>query len=302
MTLLTVPTLPAQQPSWGQFQVYWQQIIGDIVSAVNAVAVAQAAAAAAQAAADAAEAAAAADMPEIAPVTIYADHTGTVQAGQLPLDVQASRFNNLVNVTTSSTWSFAVASGGITASIGAATGILNITALASTASVTITSVYLGIERSRLLVVTKSTAPPPSSGTGGGGGTTASDSTFSSFNSTGMAAVSNELTVVAGTAGQVQLSAPLTVGTGTSINGEYQVYGIWQWDSTGAGVWVDLGTESDSSPNCEVNAGIVTRGAISVSYTKTALTPSSSYKFRLRARKFSGTAVMYLYGTASAVGT
>lgn len=55
---LQIPPLPPVQPPWGEFQVYWQQNIGAIVEAVNAVADAQAAADAANLAAAAADAAA----------------------------------------------------------------------------------------------------------------------------------------------------------------------------------------------------------------------------------------------------
>ena len=292
---LSVPPLPAGraivdkngQPTL-DFTVYWQQVIGGIVTAVNALTAAQAA----QAAADAI-------MPDIAPLTIYADHTGTVQTGQLPRNVPALRYNGVTNVTTSSTWSFVVVSGGITATIGAATGVFNITALTSTAVVTITSVYAGITKSRTLVVTKAIGTAPA---GTGGGTTATDNTFTSFNLTSMSTVSDELTVLAGTAGQVQLSAPLEVGTDATIGSSYRVFGIWQWDSTGAGVWVDLGTEVQSNPDASVEAEVLYLGALSVSHTKTGLIAGSSHKFRLRARRSAFAGVRNLYGTASAVGS
>lgn len=53
------PTLPPTQPDWGQFQIWWQQVIESISSefgALEAAATAQAAADAAQAAADTAQA------------------------------------------------------------------------------------------------------------------------------------------------------------------------------------------------------------------------------------------------------
>lgn len=246
-----------------------------------------------------------ASMGDIAAVTIAADYAGTVNAGQLPKNVYATRLYGTTDVTTASTWSFTVDSGAITATIGAATGVLNITALAASSVVTITSVYGGITKSRKLTVTKQLGAAPSSGSGGG--TSASVSTFTSFSSTAFTTVSDVLTVTTGTVGQVALTAPLTVTTGSAAPaGTFPVYGIWQWDSTGGGVWVDLGASVVSSPNCYVTltsgAYDATDGAISIAYTKTGLPASSSQKFRLQAANDTATRAMYLSGTASAVGS
>jgi hypothetical protein len=118
-----------------------------------------------------------------------------------------------------------------------------------------------------------------------------------------------ITVTAGSGGIVDLAAPLRLITFSGApSGTFQAHGIWQWDSTGGGVWVDLGTETTSSPDCVVfldfDSGEYGEndGTLSVSYHKTGLTSGSSYNFRLQARNHSGTRTMSLAGTASGVGS
>ncbi len=248
---------------------------------------------------------ASAEMPDIPSITIAADFAGTVEPGQLPRNIMATRLQGGVDVTTDSAWSYVVDSGSITATIGASTGVLNITALGSTSVLTISSVYGGVTKSRTVTVTKQNGAAPSVG-GGGTGTSASDTTFASFNSATMATVSDVLTVTTGSGGIVDLAAPLSVTTAEAAPiGSFDVKLIWQWDSTGGGVWVDLGTEVASDPDCEVDLGVdyeMTPGAVTVPYQKTGLGAATSQKFRLQARNASGTRVMYLSGTASAVGS
>lgn len=245
-----------------------------------------------------------ASMPDIPDVTITADSSGTVHAGQLPRNVAAKRFDGATNVTATSTWSFTVDSGSITATIGAATGVLNITALGSTSVVTITSVHNSITKSRKVTIIKSIAAPSS---GGGGGTSATDTAFASFNSTTHAAVSDELTVTVGSAGEVALSAPLSVYTAEEAPaGTFEVFGIWQWFDGAA--WVDRGVEVASDPDARVvfdaeqSIYFASAGTLSVSHTHTGLVAGSSHKYRLMARNAAGTRIMYLSGTASAVGS
>ncbi len=149
---------------------------------------------------------------------------------------------------------------------------------------------------------------PSMGGGSGGGTAASDNTLAAFNSASHAAISDELTVVAGAGGVVTLTADsLAVSTAAAAPaGPFKVYGKWQWDSTGGGVWVDVGTEDASSPDAEVEnfGGFygVTAGSLTSSEAKTGLVALSSHKFRFLARNDSGVRTMYLSGTVSAVGS
>ena len=224
-----------------------------------------------------------ATMPPLAPVTIYADYLGVVTpASQLPLNVQATRLQNADDVTGDSTWSIESETGAVTASVGANDGLIEITDAVGSDVLTITSDYLGSEKVVLLTVNFVSGAPPAEGTTGG--STASTSTFATFNSTTHAAVSSELTVTVGSNGEVQLAAPSLkiIGTGS-------VFGIWrQWSG---GSYVDVDTEVAS-----VGSSLtVSPAAI------TGLTPSTTEKFQLYARRSSGTSSTNLYGTASAVG-
>ncbi len=145
--------------------------------------------------------------------------------------------------------------------------------------------------------------------GSNGGTSASVSSFASFNAITHAVVTSELSVVAGTGGTVTLTASDLVVTTAAVApaGVFGVFGKWQWDSTGGGVWVDVGTEDASSPNTEVEdfgggSYGVSPGLLTVNEIKSGLVAASTHKFRLMARKSSGTRVMNLTGTASAVGS
>lgn len=298
---LNIPPLPQGQPIAlpdGQpslaFVVYWQRVIEQIEEEVGALALAQTAMTTASAKMD--------DIPDL---TIYADHAGVVLNGELPRNVAAKRYDGTTNATTTSTWSFTVLSGSVTATIGASTGVLNITAVgASQSEVRITSVRDNVTLSRSFLVIRSDAPTPS---GSGGGTSAGDSVLASINTTTHAAISDELTVTAGTAGEVALAAPLGVMTAESApTGTFEVFVKWEWYDGAA--WVDVAVEVASDPDCrvteeaETGALLVFEGDINAPATKTGLTAGSSQKFRLMGRNAAGTRAMTFTGTASAVGS
>lgn len=230
-------------------------------------------------------------MPDIAPVTVTADHTGAVISGQLPRNIAATRLNGATDVTASSTWSAATISGGATYTIGAATGILNLTALSATSVVEVTSVYNSISRSRRLTITKALQdPPPASAT-----VSAYDSSITSTTSASYgAANAGTLTLTCGASGEVALSAPLNTST-LEASGSYHAFGKWQVSAAGAGVWSDVAAEVQSVIAAQPSES----GAIEVNMTATGLTPSSNYDFQLLLRNASGTATLYYSGTATA---
>lgn len=251
-------------------------------------------------------------MSDLAPFTFFANSSGVVTPSvQLPKSFQCRRYSNTTEVTTSSTWSMVVKSGSVTASIGAATGTLTVTAITSNASIDVTSVRMingqSVSLTKTLALFLNIAPADSSGSGGTGGTTASSSALSSYNSTTMAAVSPVLSVTVGSNGKVDLSAPLSFTTSaTSPGGSFAALGIWQWDSTGAGAWTDIGTATNSTSNCTVTLDGGTfyadPGSITVNSTKTSLGVGSTQKFRFQMKNSSGTRTMYPSGTVSAVGS
>jgi hypothetical protein len=243
-------------------------------------------------------------LSEVAPISIVADYQGTVDpTDQLPYEVAIKRYSGDTDVTTSTAWSVATTSGDITASIGAATGILSVSAVGSSGALTVTSIYNGITKTRLVPVTLFIAAPPSTGSSGAGSTTSSDTSFSSINSTTHAAISDELTVTVGGSGTVTLSAVLTVRTARSApTGTFPVFGKWEWWDGAA--WQDVAAEAESDPDCiiaqpetiyELNAGTLT-----LNTSKGGLAPAASEKFRVMARNSSGTRIMTFIGTASAV--
>lgn len=243
-----------------------------------------------------------ASMSEVAPITINADYQGNVDpASQLPYQFTVQRFNSTTDVTTGSTWSISIP-GGITASIGAATGIVTITAITSSGTITVQSVYNGVALTRLVAVTLSLAGAPSSGSGGG--TSASDTTFNQISSASHAAISDTLAITVGSGGTATLSANLTVRMNPKVEGTWPVFGKWQYDN--AGTWTDIGTEVESNPDCTVeNDGVLyyaPAGTLTVNTSQGGFPASSSQSFRLMARNSSGTNTMTFSGTASAVGS
>ena len=246
-----------------------------------------------------------ASISEVAPLTFYADYQGTIDpTDQLPLEIAIKRFSGDTDVTTNAVWSIASTTGDITASIGAATGILEITAVGTSGTITVSSTLNGIVKTRLVQITKSVASPPTtSGGGTGGGTTSSDTSFSSINSASHAAISDELPVTVSSSGTVTLSATLLVRTARSAPlGTYQVWGKWQWWNGAA--WTDLAAEVASSPSAIVQQPEtiieLVEGNLTVNDSKSGLGAGTSQKFRLMARNDSGTRIMTFVGTASAV--
>jgi hypothetical protein len=83
------PTLPATQPSWPQFQIWWQQVIESIAGefgALEAAALAQATAVTAQTTADAAAATALAAAREQARITSYPNPGSVLSAADVGTD------------------------------------------------------------------------------------------------------------------------------------------------------------------------------------------------------------------------
>jgi hypothetical protein len=246
-----------------------------------------------------------ASISEVAPIVIVADYTGVVNpADQLPYQVAIKRFSGDTDVTTLTAWSL-TADAGITATIGASTGLLSITAITASGTITVSSIYNGITKTKLVPVTLSIGATPSTGSGGGG-STSSDTTFNSISSATHAAISDELTVTVGSSGTVTLNAAsLTVRTTKDTTGTFPVYGLWRWWNGAA--WADVGTEVQSSPDCTLDydseVGIYffsPSGSLTVNTSKTGLGVGTSQKFQLYARNSSGTRTMTFTGTASAI--
>lgn len=228
-----------------------------------------------------------------ADVIVYADSAGTVKTGELPRDVGITASSGLTNVTTAGTWS-RTATTGVTCTIGAATGILNITALTTLeVYVPVSFTYSGVTRTGTVHIVRQD-DPPTSGTGGSSGsstgTKASTTTLANATATTYGtAESATLTVEAGAAGKVKCTAPFgykrTPGTASGATG---CFGKWQWRAL-AGTWADITTEVADTDDATtvVNAGDPTQntiGSISVTHTKDTLTAGTQYEFKFLWRK------------------
>jgi hypothetical protein len=244
-------------------------------------------------------------------VVIYADSSGTVKSGQLTRDVSLTATKGGSAVTTLGSWSRTVTTG-VTCTMGAATGVLSITALtASEVFIPVSFVYLGVTRTATVHVIRQDDPPTNSGgsgsTGGTSGntTTLGNTTGTSYDTTN--AVSGTITVTAGSVGQVVCSAPLTFGRTASNDGESGAYGKWQW-RVPAGVWADIDTEvQESTTAFKSGASASNRnGSLSVTHTKTGLSNGSSYEFRFVWRRRDVTSLfLNIYrvsGTLTATGS
>lgn len=232
-------------------------------------------------------------MPDIAPVTITADYTGTVLDGQLPRNIAATRFNDETDVTTSSAWSATTISGDADYTIGAATGVLNLTDITTTTVVEITSVRDGITRSRRVTITKALQEPPVSS---GSLESAYDSSISPTTTASYSAANaGPLTLACGASGTVELAAPLSFVAAAA--GIYAAYGKWQVSPAGAGTWADVDTEI-RSPVPTFGQG-TNEGSLTVNQSAPGLTPSSDYDFQLLLRNDTGTDTLYYAGTATA---
>jgi hypothetical protein len=237
-------------------------------------------------------------MPDLPSVVINADYTGAVIDGQLPRLVQAQRYDDTSEVTEDADWSATLLTGSATFSIGAATGLLEITALASTSTIQVTSEYSGIERSRIVLVEKKVGDPPASGTGTG---SAFDSSITeTTGDTYGSANAGPLTLTCGASGDVDLTAPLETYLGSITGDPQHCWGKWQVSAAGAGIWSDVDTEIQSSV-AAINAGFggSEPGYIEVTQQATGLTPASDYDFQLLMRNDDGSAAIYFVGSATA---
>jgi len=275
-----VPIVNAQGTPTPEFLIYMQQITTGLANSSGA------------------------SMPAPSPVNIYEDYTGALLSGQLPATVIVQRLLNGVDVSAKCRWFLSTVSGSITATIDQ-TGLVTITALASSSVLQVKSVRDGVTLYCNVTANVVVGNPPFTGSGGA---SSSITTFNSTNSTSYSSpiTTSDLSVTVGSSGIVDLSAPLTVQTALTAAGTYPVWGKWQWNN--AGTWTDVAAEVESSPPCTITAyppnGNLGEGAgrLSVSASKSGLTAGSTQAFRLMARNdaTTGTRAMNFSGTASAV--
>lgn len=252
-------------------------------------------------------------MSYIEPIIIQASYAGVVQDGQLPALRAPRRFFGNEDVTADTSWSVA-ASDGLTVSINNTPadderGTVSLTALTAAAgSITITSSLDGIDIAQTFSVTRQNAAAPvtTGGTGGGGGggepgTPATDTTFVTIDTnTTHQAISDVLSVIVGTSGEVDCAASLafSVGNqGTFDSGDLPDGALmalkWAYSADGSTGWTDLGTETTGSQAfnyfyVEVPKGRKNfPGSTDCNQNKTGLMPGDTAWFRLMGRNYDG---------------
>jgi hypothetical protein len=238
-----------------------------------------------------------AQMSDIPSVIVSADYTGTIIAGQLPRLVQSRRYDDTTEVTNTSDWSATLLTGDATFAIDADTGLLEITALVASATIEVTSEYNGIERSRIVSVSKVVGDPPIST----GLATKFDSSIDPTSAATYGAANALIEdLTCGASGDVDLTAPLSFWLGVVGIGDHHCFGKWQVSPAGAGTWSDVDTEIQSdTPATNAGFGGSEAGLISINMIATGLTPASDYDFQLLLRNDSGTDPLYFVGTATA---
>lgn len=242
------------------------------------------------------------------PLNFSADYLGQLDSGQVPQDFPYKRLRGATDVTSSTAWSI-IASDGVAVSIGAADGVAHVTAVTKDAgSFTIRSVYAGVTRDQSVTVQRNRAAAPvNTGSTGNPGTSGSVLANGSTGSTDYGgAESAPFTCVAGTAGQVALASTLNVSL-YATSGMLSQYGyaMAQWRLPG-GTWADVaGSEclSDGPATYDKFEGSVPT-TLTFGATKTGLTSGTTYEFRLKFRKASGTSgqIMSFSGTFAGTGS
>lgn len=243
-------------------------------------------------------------------LSFSADYTGAVDPGQTPRTALYKRLLGTTDVTASTAWSI-LSSDGVSVSIGASDGIASVTAISKkNGSFVIRSERGGVTRDHPVQTQRNDAPPPvSTGGGGGGNPGTSGSTNVSLSVTdttyGSGSNSASFTCVAGTAGQVALSAALDVSL-YAASGSHSQYGYakWQWRAIG-GSWADVGSETASSSAATYSPTLGGESAtLDLIDTKTGLTSGTTYEFRIAYRKGSGSSAqtMSFTGTGAGVGS
>ena len=158
-------------------------------------------------------------LSDVADIRVTADHTGTVNGGQLPQQRSLRRYLGQADVSAQTVVTMGVSSG-ITATINNTAGseqrgTVALTGLtAATGTITIMSVFNGVTLYKDFRVIRDDAPPPAGGgTSPGGGAASGNASTSSFTAPGSNTVHQVLAtfavVTTGSAGQIVVNAPLS---------------------------------------------------------------------------------------------
>ena len=210
-----------------------------------------------------------------AETVVQCTYDGTPKAGQVnPREVSFIFLKNGVDETDNAGWTVSVVSGGIAGTMDPDTGILDITAANSDGEFEIVAVLGDRERAFRHKVRRELDAAPG---GSGGGSSASGTVNLAGLTTSATAISDPITVTAGSAGEVELNATYyfngAVGDSMTVQ--------WYKDN-GAGTFVAIGSSmpADYAISFDGYAKAKIPGHGEVSETDTGLTPSTAYIYKL----------------------
>lgn len=240
-----------------------------------------------------------------------ANFAATLDAGQLPRNIQFRRVSAGIDVSADATWSVvsqgAITGGTVTVANGVVTIPSGVTVPLST-SIVVQSVLDGVQIRSSISVSRMDSSTPSGGTGGG--TAVTDSIFDTVSGTALTAISDLMTVKTGTAGQLSFSAPLSIFAElASPDGQFGAVAQWRYRPIG-GSFSNAGAQASSTASANVfydpdlDVYFATAGAINAAATVTGLTASTEYEVQLFAARVSSspTKVISFGGTASVIGS
>lgn len=250
--------------------------------------------------------------PAGASAVFTANYQGTLDAGQLPFNIQIKRMSGTTDVSADATWSIitqgSISGGTVTVTDGVVT-IPSGCSIPISTDIDVQSTYLGFDLIARISITRVDSPPPSTGSSGGG-TTVNDSTLNSVSGTTQIALSDVMTVKTGPSGTITFAGGLSViVAAASPDGLYGVRMRWKYRPVG-GSFSDVGSlisetsEGDVLYDSELNRYFKTNGAVNVAATQTGLSATTDYEVQLWGAQRSGdnTKTLTFGGTVSATGS
>lgn len=211
----------------------------------------------------------------VANYTVQAN-IANVTTTTLPLTRSFTAFLGTTDVTTETVWAIESASSGITATIGAATGILSLDVADASGTIIVSGTYEDVKHFPPPVTVNRIRPAGVDG-GGAGSSFFMDATWTNINATGYVAVTDSGAITQSNAsGELSFIASASyIGLGAArIKAQYSLDGT---------SWTDAGAAS---------TGTVTTGGddgfVSLNQTVTGLTATTDYFVRLVAERTAGT--------------
>lgn len=234
----------------------------------------------------------------------------------MPYTFNVVRRSGGVDVSGTTTWTIVsqtgITGGTVTITSGGYVTIPSGITMSSGATILIRSERDGVTLETSVSVTKVIGTAPV--IGGGGTTTVSDATLNTISTTSFIDISDTMTVRTGSAGQIQLSAPLTVTAAKSspelAGSEGEVEIKWQYRLASGGSFTDAASAAASDPDVLIeydsDSGLYlrTNGSVTSSPLLTGLTASTDYEVKLLGRRTASSPAKSISfsGTASAVGS